>query len=293
MLRAEGVGAFSYTHSVVCYLIIFSNLGINAYASRKMSTFQDSEEKQNELFWQIIGTKLINFAIPCVIYALLIICSPQFSTLFVAEIFFLIDGPINISWYYTGMENFKSSVRKGLLAKIVGIILLFLFVKDVSDIYLYALIMGGTQFFSDFFLWIALPRRIKHGISSVSCYKKHFIGGIKMLMPELASSVFTYGDKIMLGLLMVSTVENGYYEQSQKIISLSQGVINAIATVMLPRIANLYSKHDQGMVSYYMNKTMSFLSFIGIPTAFGISAIAKNLVPWFFGNGFESVEVLL
>lgn len=171
--------------------------------------------------------------------------------------------------------------------------MLFLFVKKEGDTVVYALIMGGAVFFGDLLLWGDLPNYIRKGYPKISRYKKHFKGGIKMLMPELASSVFTYGDKVMLGILMISTVQNGYYEQSQKVITLSQGLINSVATVMLPRIANLYSKDDKTMVSYYMNKTMHFLLVLGLPLAFGISGIAGDFVPWFFGVGYETVEILL
>lgn len=293
VLEADGVGAFSYVYSVICYLIIFSNLGINAYAQRKISTLQEDERSLKKFFWQIIGAKLINFVLPSAIYIVIILTSSKYSTLFAAEIFFFLGAPVNITWYYTGMEDFRRVVQKGLLAKVIGIALLFIIIKTKSDIYLYAIILGGTQFMGDILLWVNLPAYIRRGIPSLMSYWEHVVGGCKMLMPELASSIFAYGDKVMLGFLLVSTVENGYYEQSQKIISLSQGVVNAVATVMLPRIASLYSKQDKKAISYYMDKTMAFLSFIGIPIAFGISGIASSFVPWFFGAGYENVENLL
>lgn len=293
VLQAEGIGKFSYTYSIICYLIIFSNLGINEYSSRKMSAIQGSKERQEELFWQIIGTKLINFILPAIAYVGIVSSSKRFASLFLAEIFFLLDGIINISWYFTGMEDFQSTVRKSFAAKIVNIILLFLFVKNENDVVMYALIMGGSLFFSNILLWIELPDYIRKGHPLFAKYKSHFAGGIKMLMPALAGSVFMYGDKVMLGILLISTIENGYYEQAQKIITLSQGVINAIATVMLPRIANLYSSGNREMISYYMDKTMHFLIIISLPIIFGICGIAKGFIPWFFGDGFERVKVLL
>lgn len=293
VLKAEGIGKFSYTYSVICYLIIFSNLGINEYSSRKMSTIQGDKEKQIELFWQILGTKLINFILPIIVYISIVLSSQRFSRLFLAEFFFLLDGLTNISWYFTGMEDFQSTVKKSFIARIISIVLLFLFVKNENDVIIYALIMGGSLLFSDVLLWIELPNYMRRGHPIFSGYRIHFAGGIKMLMPALAGSVFVYGDKVMLGILLISTMENGYYEQSQKIITLSQGVINAIATVMLPRIASLYSNNNKEMISYYMEKTIYFLVIIGMPIIFGISGIAKGFIPWFFGGGFEKVEVLL
>ncbi len=292
-LQAEGIGAFSYTYSIICYLIIFSNLGINAYASRKVSVLQELPGKQKIFFWQIIGIKLINSIIPGIIYFLLVLFDIKYSLLFLSELFFWVSGFINITWFFSGMEDFQSTVRNNVIAKVIGIIMLFILVKDEGDTVVYALIMGGTIFLGDILQWRSLPEYIRKGRPQISEYKKHFKGGIKMLMPELASSVFTYGDKVMLGILMISTIQNGYYEQAQKVIILSQGVINSIATVMLPRIVHLYSKDDKAMISYYMNKTMHFLLIIAVPLSFGISGVAKDFVPWFFGSGYETVETLL
>ena len=87
--------------------------------------------------------------------------------------------------------------------------------------------------------------------------------------------------------------EVGYYEQSQKVVRILLMVVSSIGTVMIPRIANLYvnNKHDEIREKIY--KVFKIVSIVGFPMCFGLIAVAKNFVPWFYGDGFLSIVNLL
>ena len=56
---------------------------------------------------------------------------------------------VDISWFYNGLENFKTTVTCNMLFKTIGIVAIFMFVKDENDLVLYILItlLPIQQFF--------------------------------------------------------------------------------------------------------------------------------------------------
>ena len=97
----------------------------------------------------------------------------------------------------------------------------------------------------------------------------------------------------MIGLITKSSFENGYYEQSLKISRTALTIVTSLGVVMVPRIGHHYFEGELETVRRYMGKSYRFVWFVGIPLCLGLCAIAPNLVPWFFGNGYDKVTPLL
>ena len=90
-----------------------------------------------------------------------------------------------------------------------------------------------------------------------------------------------------------SAFENGYYEQSLKISRAVMTIVTSLGVVMVPRIGHYFIEKKMDIVKQYMYKSYRFVWLIGIPLCFGLCAIAPNLVPWFFGVGYDRVVPIL
>ena len=53
MLKADGIGAYSYTYSLVSYFIMFAALGTVNYGNREISYLQEDRAKRTKTFWEI------------------------------------------------------------------------------------------------------------------------------------------------------------------------------------------------------------------------------------------------
>ena len=62
---------------------------------------------------------------------------------------------------------------------------------------------------------------------------------------------------------------------------------------MSSRIANCYANNKKEEILANIEKSFNFVCFLGIPIVLGIIGISKNLVPWFYGDGYEKVVSLL
>ena len=114
-----------------------------------------------------------------------------------------------------------------------------------------------------------------------------------LFIPQIAIQIYTVLDKSMLGWLYPSINEVGYYEQSQKIVKICLTIVTSLGTVMIPRIANIFSNGNHEEIKEKIYQNFKFVFFLSLPISFGIIGISNNFVPWFYGAGFEKVSTLL
>ena len=122
---------------------------------------------------------------------------------------------------------------------------------------------------------------------------KDFKNILRLFVPTVAISVYTVLDVTMIGLFTATKVENGYYEQATKLSKTALTIITTLSTVMMPRISYYFAKDDKDKIQEYMLKSYQFALFLGFPICFGLIGISSNLVPWFYGTGYDKVATLL
>ena len=69
--------------------------------------------------------------------------------------------------------------------------------------------------------------------------------------------------------------------------------ITSIGSVIMPRIANVYSKGDNEKVASYLSVTLKLALYLAIPMTFGTASVAPSLVPWFMAPQFGIVGTLI
>lgn len=200
---------------------------------------------------------------------------------------------LDISWLYQGLEEFKKITIRNFIIKVISVSLIFILVKDKNDLINYMLIYVITNVLGNGALWIKIRKYVDFKFIKDINILKYLMPAITMLIPQIATSIYTVLDKTMIGSLCNDVAEVGYYEQSQKIIKLSMTIITSLNTVMIPRIAKNYSDGNKEAVNNYMKKTFNFIWFLAMPIIFGIIAISNKLVPWFLGEEFDKVVLLL
>ena len=142
-------------------------------------------------------------------------------------------------------------------------------------------------------MWKYLPSYIKKpDFKSLHPYR-NIKTVLSLFAPSIAIQVYTVLDKTMIGIFTEGTFENGYYEQALKISRIVLALVTSLAGVMIPRIAYLFGQNDREQISFYMYRSYSFVWLISVPLCLGLIGISDNLVPWFFGPGYDKVAGLL
>lgn len=287
VLGAELVGVYSYTHSVAYYFVLFAQLGLSVYGNRTIAQVRDNKEKLDYAFSSIFKLQLIISTLSCLCFGMYVLgfAKEQYKIYFIFQFLYVLSGVFDINWFYFGIEKFKLTVTRNTIIKILTVIFILLFVNDKNDLTLYIAIMAGGVFLGQVAMWTQLSKYVKFVRTDWADTRKIFIPVLILFLPTVATSLYRYMDKIMLG-SMTTMSQLGYYENSEKFISIAMGVINALGTVMVPRMSNLYANDDFSTAKKYINKSIEGIFIIASPLAFGLAAVSTILSVIFYGVEF-------
>ena len=293
ILGAEGIGTYSYTYSIVSYFVMFAMLGINNYGNRLIAQTRDDKEKLSINFWSLYILEFIITAIVLIAYIIFItFIIKEDKLMYILQFGYILSSFFDINWFFFGIEEFKITVTRNTIIKILSFVLLFIFVKTKSDIYIYTIILVISNFISNIVLWPFIFKRIKKVKISFKDIFKHLKPCIILFIPVIAVSLYKKMDKIMLG-IMSTKLEVGFYENAEKIISIPLAIITALGTVMLPRMSNIIANGDEKKFKEYISKSMEFIIFLASPIVLGLISIAKEFAPVYFGNEFYKTGYLI
>lgn len=294
ILGPKGIGIYSYTTSITSYFILFGCIGLNLYGQREIAYNQNDKEKRSKTFYELLIIKVCVMTISIFAYLLTIETMNHYKFIFYIQIIDLIANMIDITYFYQGIEEFKKIVIRNILVKFVGIICIFAFVKTEQDLPLYAFIYSASLLLGNLSMWITINKYISKVPFRILELKKHIKPTLIMFFPQIAISIYTVLDRMMIGLLTNNTAQIGYYEQAQKIVKLSLTIVTSLSTIMMPRIAHLFINNDRSKIKTYTETSLRYTFAISFPIMFGLIGIAPNLIPWFLGNQFmESVNILI
>ena len=291
-LGAEGIGQYSYAFALTNYFILIATLGCDVYGRREISYVKDSIEEKSKKFWSIQIIKTICTFFVIITYLIFSYFNSNKVLLYIL-IFHLINVPLNIGWFYQGIEKFKKITIRSFILKIVELLFVILCIHKPSDLNLYVFGSSFITFITFLILWIDIKQDVKVVPIKLLTVKEDLRHCIVFFLPSIATSIYTLLDKTMLGFLTGNYSENGFYEQAQKINIILLRIVLAFGIVLLPQIASSFKNGEIKTVQNYIKKSGRYVFFIAFPIAFGLLCISNTFVPWFFGEGFDEVSNLL
>lgn len=290
ILGPEKVGEYSYSYAIAYYFVMFTLLGLNNYGNRSIASVRDNKELLSREFWGIYILQMSTgcIAIMAYIYFGLFILNTKMTWIL---LLYVISAVIDINWFFFGLEEFKITVVRNSVVKILSTIAIFVFVKNVNDVYIYALIMTIGFIVSQLVVWPFIRKYIT--VCKICKYDviRHIKPNLILFIPIIAVSLYKVMDKIMLGIL-ANTTEVGLYEASERILQIPMALVQSMGVVMLPKITNLLANNDEDTSNRYFKQSISFAVFLSSSMCFGIMGVSRYFVPLFYGPGYEKCILL-
>lgn len=292
VLGPTGVGINATTNSVITYFLLAGTVGITIYGNREIAFIREDFEKRSQVFWEIELLQITTIGLAYLAFCIFLFFQNQLKMYFFYQSFLIIAGAFDISWFFMGLEDFKKTVLRNILVKIISLFAIFVLVKTKNDVGIYILILSLSQLLGNVTLWPYLNRIVRVPKIATLHIFKHLKPSLSLFIPQVAITIYLAVNKTMLWQLDNVTA-SGYYDYSDKLIKLVLTIVTSTGTVMLPHIANLYARKKMKQVKEYLYISFDFVLFIAIPMCFGIAALATSLAPWFFGSEFTMVNKLL
>lgn len=293
VLGKDGMGLYGYTFSIAHYFVLICMLGILNYGNREISMVSGDKRERSEKFWQIYANQLFFGILALVVYyAFVYFYVSSDGLIYYLQSLYIISGILDISWFYFGIERFKTTTGISAINKILTTALIFLLVKRPEHVWVYTIIVAGGTLMNNVCYWALLKKHVVISKVQTKDVLQHLKPLLLLFIPVIAVNVYKYIDKIMLG-AMLNVGEVGIFEAAEKLTNIPMGFIAAIGTVMLPRISNMLSSNEREGIARYNNMSLNLVMFLSFGMTFGLAGIADVFIPLFYGDAFASATPVL
>ena len=295
VIGTERVGIYSFTGSNQRYFSIFAALGTYSYGLREIARSRDSKEERSRLFWEIELLSVMTSAVSLLVWSgFIAFVAKQYRGIYIILTISILETMLDISWFFAGLEQFKYTIAINTVFKMLGVVLLFVFVKKPSDLVLYITIMTVTSFVGTLSMWLYLPRFLTRVSLKGMRPLRHLKNTFAYFLPTVATSIYTILDKTLIGVITRDAYENGYYEQATKVVNIVKSVtFLSVNSVIGSRAAYLFKVEAFDEIRRRINDSMDYILFMGIGCCLGLIGVASKFVPLYFGPGYEPVAEYL
>ena len=267
VLMVEKMGTVSFFSSVSSYAIMFGTLGVSVYGIRACAKTRDNKSDLSQVVAEL---EVINIVATTVVVAVLALSSLYISRLNSEPILLFINlvlifsSSFSFDWLYSGLEQYDYITKRTIIIKLIALVLVYIFVKEKNDYYIYALIMAFSTVGANALNFVHARKYVSlTGLKRLQI-NRHLKPMLLLFSSILAVSVCTNLDTVMLG-FMSGDREVGLYTVAVKSKTLLLTMINAISTVLLPRLSYYFSNKMEDECNKIVKKSVSIILMISIP----------------------------
>lgn len=294
VLEPSGIGVFSFTNSIFAYFTMFASLGTQTYGSREIARVRDNKAELSKTFWNIELLTCFTSGIVIIIWLSFTAMAVKYQVIYLILTMSLLGTMFDISWFFSGLEQFSYIVLRNTIVKAICIVCIFIFIRTKDDLNLYIFLMTLATFLGSISMWMYIPKSVnfikKKNINIWPHLKQTSI----FFLPSMAASIYTILDKTLIGVITQSENQNGYYEQATKIVNMAKAItFSALNAVLAARTSYLYAEGKFKEIKNRINRSLNFALFMGFGLTFGIIGVSNRFVPWFFGELYHPVIPLL
>ena len=295
ILGPENSGRYSFVQSIVSYFILAATLGTTYYGQRTIAGNRNSIFERQQKFNEIVVLRLITTFIALLLYYGFVVPNVNNSELWAIAGIEITTVGFDISWFYQGLEEFGIIAFTNVLARLLSVFFIMLLVNARNHLTLYVLLYCAFQLLGLLAQWLFLPKYLERVKCKVvfPAMKKHLRIAAGLFVAQAAIQVYTVLDKTMIGLITQSNVQNGYYEEAQKLIRVLVAVSTSIGTVMASRVAFLSAEEKGKEINELLLFSFRIVSCIGFFIFVVLQLFSDQFVPLYYGPEYNGVVPLL
>ena len=280
VLSVSGIGIYNFSNTYINYFILIAGLGITTYAVREGAKYRDNKAEIGNFASQIFS---LNMLATLVAYLLLFASLIIFKNLhnyvsciliFSIQILFTTLGT---EWVYTIYEDYAYITIRSILFKIISIILLFLLVKKPEDYLVYASITVLSAVGSNLLNFIHARNFVHIRLTVKTNWRYHLKPILIIFASAMAVTIYVSSDTTILGLLK-NDYAVGIYSTSVKIYQIAEGLLSALLTVTIPRLAFLWGRRRIGEYNQVLYQVIDSLGILVLPAAVGLIMLSREVI---------------
>jgi len=297
-------GILNIISSILIFMVAFGKLGIQNSVVRFYNDYQKDTKVMRSFYSTFLIAAFVISGIVTAVYFGVIRILPftsrnayLFNLLFMAGLLIFSGAVISIQLDFLRASQESKlynqvNVARKYLSLGLKIFLVFFIVKGLYGFY------AGMLIAEVVILIYLLKKLIKNygfscGCFSIKLFKQALAYGSPLVVFEISYIVLGYSDRIlisgMLGNFSVGEYSAGY-NLSEYIALL---FIQPVGLALMPIYMKIYSQRGEEYLKKFLGKIIRYFFLVGIPVAFGLSAIADDLIPMLASSKYAGSSVVV
>ena len=224
LTRVMGAGVLSintYTANIVGWFVIFGMLGIGNYGNKSIARVREDKKELSKTFIEIYLMQLMTLMISSIGYIIFInFIVTEYKLVYILQGITLISVALDIAWFFYGIEDLKKLTIRNIFVKLLGVALIFIYIKDDNDLNLFILINTISAVIGQLIMWLEVKKHLVFVKVSIKDIIRHIKPNIILFIPQIAISVYSLLDITMLGTLYDDLRYVNFYEQAIKLVKM-------------------------------------------------------------------------
>ena len=288
-----GMGKIAITSSILSYFLILSSLGLTSYGNKVIAK-SNKKEDLTKSFNTILNLQLLYTTISVSAFIVYILFFGFGLRLVLwISLLQLLATYIDFTWFFYGINEIKTVAVRNIVIKLLGIILIWFFVKTSEDIYNYFWILGGSSLLANFSVFFIIKKHVDFNFFKLDfrINKTDLITSLYIIFPLFIMALYSNVDRFIILSFLKNYDSVGIYDVGIKFISIFAVLIVSLRPLMISKISSINDDLDK--IEELVCKSISLVFYISIPICILLFLNVESFISLFLGARFiESAFII-
>lgn len=285
-LGTDGMGKIAVVTSILAYFMILGSTGLTSFGNKIIARSNEKEHLiqsfNKVLNLQILYVTISLFAFLVYIY----IFGFNLKSFLFILILQLISTYFDFTWFFYGINKIKVLAIRNFFIRLLGILLIYFFVKTPNDISKYLWILGFSSLVANISVILVIKDYI--GLDRIRLGfvfdKDDLFSSIYIILPMFVMALYSNIDRIIIFSYSKNFESVGLYDVGMKFISICAVLIVSLRPIMISKISNNFGNVDK--IEELVFKSISLVFYISIPICFLLFMEIESFIRLFLGEKF-------
>ncbi len=296
VLSTEKFGLIAFAQTFIWYFLAFTEYGFNLTATRSIAVMRDQPEELTRIFSAVMMAKFLLTVVGFGLFCVTVLAVPSLRPNWVLYLIAFVTVIANLLfplWLFQGLQTMQHVAIRDVAAKLLSLVLLFVFVHGDGDYLIAAAAQSGGLLLAGIAGLVTALQ--KSGVRFQRPRKDDVWYHLKLGWPaflSLAMSTFAGITNVFVLGLRAPVTEVAYFTASWRIIAALRGLVSPISTAVYPHASQKAVNSERDVITF-VKKYRMLLSAPFLAGGAVLTIGAPWLVPLLLGEKYRPATVVL
>jgi PST family polysaccharide transporter len=283
-------GLLNFAFSILAYFMLIVNYGFDLSASRDIAQNRDDRQKVNEIFNNVLFSKLFLYVVATVIFLIVLFTVNKIYSHKTLYLIMFFGGVFNIffpTWYFQGIEKLTFTAFFTFIIRFIFTVLIFLLIKTKEDYLFYpiATICGQVLVSTVAMYLVTKQFGIVLRIPKLKEILKTIKESWRIFATTVVINLYTTTNIVLLGFL-AGNYEVGIYFAAYKVVTIFMSILSTpLAQALYPNIGYFFSiSYNDGINKIY--KALKYIIPMTLIPSLTLFLFPRVFITLLFGEKF-------